>query len=70
MALLLYITKADYLGGLSVKLTFNDGIERTLDFSSFFKKTLIRSITNMQHRHCSRNSRLKVVISFGERTGI
>lgn len=38
MALLLYITKADYLGGLSVKLTFNDGIERTLDFSSFFKK--------------------------------
>lgn len=38
MALFLYITKTDYLGGLSVKLTFNDGVERTLDFSSFFKK--------------------------------
>ena len=37
MALLLYITKAEYAGGLSVSLTFNDGTQRTVDFTSFFQ---------------------------------
>lgn len=35
--MILYITKAEYLGDLRVRLFFNDGTERDLDFTTFFK---------------------------------
>lgn len=37
MARLIYITKAEYAGGLSVDLTFNDLSQKRLNFSSFFE---------------------------------
>ena len=36
MARFIYITNAEYMGGLSLKLTFNDQSERVIDFASFF----------------------------------
>jgi len=33
----IYIEKAEYTGDLSVKLIFNDGIERIIDFAYFLK---------------------------------
>jgi len=33
----IFIEKADYAGDLSVKLLFNDGTERTIDFAKFLK---------------------------------
>lgn len=37
MARFLYISDAKYLGGLVLSLFFNDGSNKTIDFSSFFK---------------------------------
>ena len=37
MALLLHITSAEYLGGLSLRLTFSDGVVRDIDFAPFFE---------------------------------
>lgn len=35
---MLYVTKVEYLYGLSLRITFNDGCVRDIDFTSFFKK--------------------------------
>ncbi len=32
------ITKAEYVAGYKVKLSFNDGTIRTIDFNNFFSK--------------------------------
>ena len=36
MALYLYLKKAEYIGQLCLRLTFNDGSERSIDFMPFF----------------------------------
>lgn len=36
MARTLYIKEAEYAEGLSLRITFNDGVQREVDFSRFF----------------------------------
>ncbi|MCM1042500.1 MAG: DUF2442 domain-containing protein [Bacteroides sp.] len=38
MAMQLYISRAEYLGGLAVRLSFNDGVVQDVNFAPFFEK--------------------------------
>ena len=61
MARFLYITKAEYAGGLSPNITFSDNTERLIDFASFFS-----SNTRTQYnKYCNPDKSKKFYLDHG-----
>jgi len=54
------VTKAEYVSGCPIRLSFNDGVVRVMDFEPFLKKARNRMITKYRqlryfkkfHLHC------------------
>ncbi len=45
VAVKIEVVAANYIGGYTIKITFNDGVEKSVDFKPFLVKSLHPSIS-------------------------
>lgn len=67
---IIQVENARYIDGYKVEIGFSDKVQKLLIFGLFLLNTLIRNMINIKILAFSDNLKLRLVISFGVKTGI